>query len=354
MTDCPVTTRPLAVAPSFASLGIPASWYRVAWSDELEVGSVIRLRYFGRDLVAYRGAAGTVAVLDAHCPHLGAHLGYGGTVEEDCIVCPFHGWSWNADGTNAGVPYGRVRTGPTIGVWPSIEINGMVMVWYHPAAKPPDWTPPAVEAFNSAAFCAVTADRRRVSAGVRVHPQQQVENTVDPAHIRFVHRSTSIPPSVAWQPTAHTFTTTLNYQWGEGRDRTWLTPDGPVDGGLVAECHGMGMTVTSFIGIHPTVEIVGCTPIDAERSDFFVAIACAREPLGTLPAEIAADRLARHMFDQIDADLPIWEHQRIVEHPPHPRLEARAYTAMRQWTRRFFGDDASIPEAGTVRLEATG
>ena len=33
---------------------------------------------------------GLVAVIDAFCPHLGAHIGVGGHVEEDDIVCPFH------------------------------------------------------------------------------------------------------------------------------------------------------------------------------------------------------------------------------------------------------------------------
>ena len=48
-------------------------WHIVLFSQELRVGEVKSLRYFDRDLVAWRGESGQVAILDAHCPHLGAH-----------------------------------------------------------------------------------------------------------------------------------------------------------------------------------------------------------------------------------------------------------------------------------------
>ncbi|MEZ7991575.1 MAG: Rieske 2Fe-2S domain-containing protein, partial [Halioglobus sp.] len=52
-------------------------WHIALFSSELRVGEVKQLHYFGQDLVAYRGESGTVAILDAHCPHLGANLGSG-------------------------------------------------------------------------------------------------------------------------------------------------------------------------------------------------------------------------------------------------------------------------------------
>ena len=44
-------------------------------------------------------------VMDAFCPHLGAHLGHGGTVEGCELVCPFHGWKFDAEGHNTDIPY---------------------------------------------------------------------------------------------------------------------------------------------------------------------------------------------------------------------------------------------------------
>ena len=43
---------------------------------------------------------GRAGVLHAFCPHLGTHLGHGGTVQGNNIVCPYHSWEFDADGRN--------------------------------------------------------------------------------------------------------------------------------------------------------------------------------------------------------------------------------------------------------------
>ena len=65
--------------------GIPNSWYVLAYSEEVPRGEVVALDYLGRRMVAFRGESGEVSVLDAHCPHLGAHLAFGGRVEGDTL-----------------------------------------------------------------------------------------------------------------------------------------------------------------------------------------------------------------------------------------------------------------------------
>jgi len=84
---------------------IPNGWFQVAFSHELEPGAVKPLRYFDKDLVAFRTEAGAISVLDAHCPHLGAHLGHGGKVKGGSIECPFHAWQFGTDGKCTAVPY---------------------------------------------------------------------------------------------------------------------------------------------------------------------------------------------------------------------------------------------------------
>src|ERR1700733_12364864 len=80
-------------------------WFQVAWSRELAAGTVRRLQYFGTELVLFRGRDAIARVANAHCPHLGAHLGLGGVVEENCIRCPFHGWKFDGEGNCANIPY---------------------------------------------------------------------------------------------------------------------------------------------------------------------------------------------------------------------------------------------------------
>src|SRR3984893_18896912 len=72
----------------------PTGWFQVAWSAEIETGQIRTMKYFDRELIAWRAEDSTLTVMDAHCEHLGAHLGFGGRVEGDRIICPFHGWEW--------------------------------------------------------------------------------------------------------------------------------------------------------------------------------------------------------------------------------------------------------------------
>jgi hypothetical protein len=58
----------------------PNGWFGVGAGADLAPGDVWPLTYLGRDLVLFRGEDGVARVFDAHCPHLGAHLGVGGRV----------------------------------------------------------------------------------------------------------------------------------------------------------------------------------------------------------------------------------------------------------------------------------
>ena len=81
-------------------LPMPVGWFQVLFSAELSPGDAIPLHYFGQELVAFRTEDGQAKVVDAFCPHMGAHLGYGirehtgkgPKIVGDSIECPFHGW----------------------------------------------------------------------------------------------------------------------------------------------------------------------------------------------------------------------------------------------------------------------
>ena len=47
--------------------GFATGWFVVAAADELPVGKVLSMKYFGQKLVAFRGDSGAVSVLDAPC-----------------------------------------------------------------------------------------------------------------------------------------------------------------------------------------------------------------------------------------------------------------------------------------------
>jgi len=67
----------------------------------------------GEELVIFRTQKNKIFILDAYCPHLGANLGIGGKVIDDCVVCPFHQWSFRgSDGTCTNIPYSTSGTLP--------------------------------------------------------------------------------------------------------------------------------------------------------------------------------------------------------------------------------------------------
>ena len=109
-------------------------WYMIAQSGELGE-KPLSLRYFGRDLVLYRGESGTPHLVNAYCPHMGAHIGKNTTsyivldgeqVQGESIRCPFHGWRFGPDGECDDIAYCDHRPLPkvSLGTYPLIERAG--------------------------------------------------------------------------------------------------------------------------------------------------------------------------------------------------------------------------------------
>ncbi len=119
---------------------------------------------------------------DAFCPHLGAHLGVGGRVDDGCLVCPFHEWSFAADGANTDIPYAdRPNRKARLRTYPTIERNRHLLAWYHPdPTVAPSWE--VVEALPADPVECLRLDRT-----VRTAWQEVAENSVDMAHFVSVH-----------------------------------------------------------------------------------------------------------------------------------------------------------------------
>ena len=127
------------------TLPIPNGWYAVAVSTALKPGDLERVHYFGQELVVFRTESGVAAVFDAYCPHLGAHLGYGGRIEGEQLRCPFHGWAFGADGTCEAIPYAkRIPNNASAGKLPTLERNGFIFAWWDPSGRDPWYDVPEV------------------------------------------------------------------------------------------------------------------------------------------------------------------------------------------------------------------
>ena len=106
--------------------------------------------------------------------HLGTHLGHGGRVEGNTLVCPYHEWAFDASGKNQCIPYCK-RGGPKgmVGVervnaqaYTTEMLAGMLFVWYHADNAPPQYALSLHRDFG-AAVDAGQPGRSRVCGGLR-------------------------------------------------------------------------------------------------------------------------------------------------------------------------------------------
>lgn len=162
-------------------------WHILLFSQELAVGDVKPLRYFDHDFVIYRGESGRAAVLDAHCPHLGAHLASdGGRLVGDTLACPFHGWTFDCQGTCVDIPYASKipeRAVNALRGWPVLEKNGFIALWYDPENGPTEDYLPDIAEWGDEGWGDWQFQRSRI----RAKPCDVIENIVDVAHFPHVH-----------------------------------------------------------------------------------------------------------------------------------------------------------------------
>ena len=134
-------------------LPIPHGWFGLSWSHELEIGQVITIKFCDQEVVLYRTEEGKPVAISPFCPHLGAHLGKGGKVKGTSIQCPFHGWCWDNTGKCTEVPYAEkipaAALKPVLDIFDLIEINGVIMCWYHEKGRSPYFEVPNIKEFNS-------------------------------------------------------------------------------------------------------------------------------------------------------------------------------------------------------------
>lgn len=181
----------------------PRGWFCVGAAYEF-TSEPRMMNYFGTSLVGYRGEDGNVHILDAYCPHMGANLA-DGKVNGNSVVCPFHAWSWGADGVCDHIPYAKkIPPKAVIKAWPSMEENELVYVWNDPDGGDPipeqkiprkswldegdNWSPWII-------------DRVEVPSNCR----ELIDNMADVAHFTVVHGSPKMPDHFSNVVEGHTY-----------------------------------------------------------------------------------------------------------------------------------------------------
>lgn len=316
----------------------PTGWFQVAWSDEIKVGDVHRMKYFGREMVAWRTESRRLTVMDAYCEHLGAHLGYGGHVHGEVLQCPFHGWQWNHDGRNVCIPYqDRPNRGRRIRTFPAVERNESVYIWHDVEARDPYFDVPDIFAsFSDGSAAADYYPQMRLHReALEMHPQYVLENGVDFAHFKFVHQTPIVPVF-----TRHDFDEPVSYVdftiTFEGDENQTIDD---VRSGVEAINGGLGIAVTKSWGMVDNRTISAVTPVDDRTSDVRFMVYIGRRPGDDSPkAEAKARDFGAEVVRQFTQDIHIWQHQRYSDPPALVGAEQQGFTAIRNWARQFYPD----------------
>ncbi len=124
------------------------------------------------------------------------------------------------------------------------------------------------------------------------------ENSVDPAHFRFVHGTLTIPPTSA-RIEGHVHIAESVF--------TMRIPGGEGEATLVTLDYGPGMQLVRMSGLIDTLMINTSTPIDAETTDVSFAYTVRTE--GDIRKQHLADAVIKDLEEQFEHDRPIWENK---------------------------------------------
>lgn len=310
-----------------APLPIARGWYLALYADELPSGGVQSLDYVGRKLVIFRTEDGQVALADAYCPHLGAHLGIGGTVVGSALRCPFHGWEWEHSGACRNIPYTkRIPPNARLQTYPVVERNGAIWFWFDPAGAPPSFEVPTIAEWGQPDYGTAWEHHTWV---IRTYPQDILENGIDWPHVMPVH-GFDAPSDVVYA-----FEGPL-YRWGADTGKEIELLDRQRESfSFQVETWGLGLSQVHYHGLFSVIFQIGQTPVDAATTRLSFSI-LTRERDRRDPNIAAA--LRRYVADNVrtlEQDFPIWENKLYRERPLLCDADGPIHK-FRRWAAQFY------------------
>lgn len=344
----------------------PYGWYAPLRAHEVRADAPTSLEFMGRSLVAFRDAAGRVRVLDAVCPHFGAHLGHGGEVRDGCIRCPYHKLDFDGDGrcVGAAAHYDPARVRHLrAGVWASEERYGLVWVWHGRDPSTPE-RPIALDALDWEGWTdPITHDGLTVA---NLSPLWLAENIADLAHLRTVHcwdlDRVVTPPGVAPDGTFHV---AVDVRWRLGarsRDprvqRLGTLVNSPFH--LDVRAHDAGIvvahaTLTEAQGALALRNVVLVCPLPDGGARLRVLVSVRRQWRGAAaqalrrvtgkgPEELLAPLFLAIGVSDFHSDAQVWERRRHLDNPV-PLQGEGALLEFRRWSLQFWPADHESDES---------
>lgn len=316
-------------------LPMPYGWFGVAFSEDIQVGEVKTVHYFDQDLVLFRSESGVVSVVEPYCPHLGAHLGYGGTVKGERIACPFHAWEFSGEGICEHIPYAKrippkIEGQQSLYSFPTVEVNQCIWVWYHPDRKAPEYDVVELPEVANDGWTPF----RHFEWTVDVAIQEAAENAADAAHFTYVHSSQDVPVGEV-RHEGHQRHAEFHSRAPEIDEQGNVDQTGTKwrDNVLQTSNCGPGQTWQRFSGLFDTLMMGVVTPIDAGKLHMRFAFTQSKH-LNDIQ-QVMANGLVDEICRQVEQDIPIWNHK---IYRPEPTLcdGDGPINQFRKWFSQFY------------------
>ena len=330
----------------------PRGWFMVARSDEV-TATPMAVRYFGEDMVIYRGAqSGKAFMIEAYCPHMGTDLARNTTsyvvkdgehVEGDNIRCPYHGWRFGPDGRVNQIPYSPapIPKAACVKSWKIVERAGCLWAWYDPEGLEPDYDLPPFEQYDTPHW--VNWNVRELGS-LDCHPQEVVDNMADKAHLEPVHGSidmvsfeNAFEDHVCRQILSAGHKTLASDGGEPMTNDTWYT--------------GPGILQSVMIGANPSHMLIAHTPVDDGVIKVWYGLFVKVDNAEPNADDIALARAYEDAgVDAFAQDFEIWANKRPCLNPMMVRGDG-PFDKVRIWYRQFYNPRA---QAETFQKRVNG
>ncbi|MFJ1649483.1 Rieske 2Fe-2S domain-containing protein [Streptomyces sp. NPDC088258] len=330
----------------------PNGWFCLAFSDEVRPGAVTTRPLAGAEVVLYRTAKGVLRAVRPQCPHLGAHLGVGGSVEGEDIVCPFHRFAFDPAGTCVRTGYDRPPPKASLAQYPVCEVNGSVYVWWHALGLPPRWEIPAFPMDDRQPYSHDTFD-------IAGHPQDVIENAFDWGHLPALHglKGLDIEGAPVAGEQVSTVTATARGTMMRGLRQSYtLTVIGLAT--IAARTPLPRGAGNLYVMLHATATGPGRIQLRFGTKLELTGVPGVPDRIGraaAMPvARLLSSVLQRVASVDTGADLLMWHHQEHVEQPKLARGDG-PIGRYRQWAKQFYTEptDGFVPSR-PPRTEVSG
>ena len=341
-----MVTRRRVPAEAATLSPFPEGWYFVATRQAVLKDKLIQKTWMGENVVVWCDEDGRVCVAEAVCPHLGADLGptAGGCIRDGRLLCPFHGYEFDATGQCVATPFAEPPKTAKLRVFETQEILGLIFAWWGIDGREPQWSLPT-GTLDAEGWSGFEINTLRFPG----HPQETTENSVDLAHLRYVHGYDNVNPVMEASVKGHVLEARFDFR----RTRTIAgAVNLTFDVSASASIFGLGYSFVDIreksIGMEMRLWVLA-TPVDGTLIDLTLVsqVREIRSPgrliagLGFLPvgwrAPLINKFMASQQKDDVQQDVVIWSNKQYRSRPRLCRSDGKIMP-FRYYCAQFYPD----------------